>query len=173
MQESTKSPQERAKFASRLADNGRIVTALANLTERSSPETYYESEQDLAVIKKEMAIICDLVGGSADALRREKIVSGTANLPDIKSFLQESFDDLLKASSRRAAMRQQLADRKGGLDVALLRFERVQKELDNRVGTSAAAALIWMKVTPQRLNPIIQNVMKGIKVSYHRAEVRP
>lgn len=171
MQKSTQTPQERAGFATRLAENGRVVAALTNLTERNPPETYYESEHDLTVIKKEMAAICELVAGSADAPRREKIVSGTATLADIKHFLRVSFDDSLKASSRRASMRQQLADRKSGLEVALLRFERAQKESDNRVGTSAAAALIWMRVTPQRLNPIIQNVMKGIKVSFNYTEV--
>ena len=171
VQKSTQTPQERAGFATRLAENGRVVAALTNLTERNPPETYYESEHDLTVIKKEMAAICELVAGSADAPRREKIVSGTATLADIKHFLRVSFDDSLKASSRRASMRQQLADRKSGLEVALLRFERAQKESDNRVGTSAAAALIWMRVTPQRLNPIIQNVMKGIKVSFNYTEV--
>lgn len=165
MQESAKTVEERARFAVRLAENDRIVPALINLTEREAAETYYESEQDLVAIRKELSTICDLIGGAGDLPHGARIISGTATLAEIKHFLRVNFADLLKVSSRRAAMRQQLADRKTGLEVALMRFERAQTELDNRVATSAAAALIWMRVTPQRLNPIIQKVMKGIKVS--------
>jgi hypothetical protein len=160
-----KTAEERALFANRTVENGPIVAALTRLTERTSPETYYESEQDLAAIKAELSTICDLIGAAGDQAQRERLVSGTAKLADIKHFLQVNFADSLKVSSKRAAMRQQISDRKSGLDVALMRFEKAQTELDSRVATSAAAALIWLRVTPRRLNPIIQNVMKGIKVS--------
>ncbi|KAJ9102250.1 hypothetical protein QFC19_004795 [Naganishia cerealis] len=140
-----------------------MITALAELTERGTPEAYYEITQDLTSIKQEMAAIRSTFEQSREAPNTSSPVKESISLADVKKFIGSTFDDLMQASSRRSNLNQQLVDRKIGLETAVLQFERSRVGMDNRVATSAASALVWMKVTPPRLNPIIQNVMKGIK----------
>lgn len=154
------------RFAERVPESGQVVSALANLTERQAPEAYYEVMKDLAAIQQEAETLRSLLGNATSTTKSSPRVEAVDkfNLADIKQFLASTFDHLLSKSAKRSAMRQQLTDRKVGLETAVLQYERSKVKLDNRVSTSAAAAIISMKVTPPRLNPIIQNVMKGIKV---------
>lgn len=165
---------ERTRFIDRLPDTAQVISALANLTERQPPEAYYEAMQDLASIKQETKTIRSLVESTRNtgkSIERNPQEAEKTSLAEVRHFLTSTFDDLLQKSPKRLAMRQQLADRKTGLETALLQYERSNSKLDSQVTTSAAAALIWMKVTPSRLNPIIQNVMKGIKVGQFNSSV--
>ncbi|KAJ9125341.1 hypothetical protein QFC22_000301 [Naganishia vaughanmartiniae] len=152
-------------FMDILPEASRIVTALAELTERGTPEAYYEVAKDLTSIKQETTAIRLALENAKKAsdTSSSSLENGETSLADVKNFLGTTFDTLMQTSLRRSPLRQQLVDRKNGLATAVLQFERSRVEMDNRVATSAAAALIWMRVTPPRLNPIIQNVMKGIK----------
>lgn len=151
------------RFAERVPESGQVINALANLTERQAPEAYYEVMKDLAAIQQEAKTLRSLLENAAKSSPRLEAVDHLS-LADIKQFLASTFDDLLSKPLKRSSVRQQLTDRKVGLETALLQYERSKDKLDNQVSTSAAAALISMKVTPPRLNPIIQSVMKGIKV---------
>jgi TATA-binding protein-associated factor len=154
------------RLADRVPESGQVISALANLTERQAPEAYYEVMKDLAAIQQEAETLRLLLENATSTTKFSPQVEAidTLSLADIKQFLASTFDHLLSKSTKRSAMRQQLIDRKVGLETALLQYERSKDKLDIRVSTSAAAAIISMKVTPPRLNPIIQNVMKGIKV---------
>lgn len=158
--------QTSGSFVEILPEASRIVTALAELTERGTPEAYYEVTKDLTSIKQETAAIKLTLENSKNASNASSAESIVTSLADVRNFLVSIFDDLMQTSLKRSPLRQQLVDRKNGLATAVLQFERSRAEMDNRVATSAAAALVWMRVTPPRLNPIIQNVMKGIKVRH-------
>lgn len=151
-------------FVEILPDASRIVTALAELTERGTPEAYYEVTKDLTSIKQETAAIKLTLENSKKTSTAVSVQNGVTSLADVKNFIRSTFDELMQTSLRRSPLRQQLVDRKNGLATAVLQFENSRLGMDNRVATSAASALVWMRVIPPRLNPIIQNVMKGIKV---------
>jgi hypothetical protein len=80
-------------------------------------------------------------------------------------FSVESARDLLQRHGCNAAPGDQLSSRLSNLQAALERHDQEKLSMDVRVMASAASAVVSTRNLPPKLNPLIQNLMRGVKVS--------
>ncbi len=80
------------------------------------------------------------------------------------SFSIEAAKSLLEQYQHAAGHQEQLSNRMANLSATLERHEREKISMDVRVLAAAAGAVIATRMLPPKLNPLIQKLMRGVKV---------
>jgi hypothetical protein len=81
-----------------------------------------------------------------------------------KTFTIESARGLLEACQPSSNSHEQIGIRLANLAATLERHEIEKLSMDIRVLAAAAAAVVATRILPPKLNPLIQSLMRGVKV---------
>lgn len=134
-----------------------IVDLLTKTIETASPPMYYELAKHGAVIQSEASSI-SLATKKEKAGRKRKLDGEEVPLMSLSE--AETF---LETFNSPPDMPQSLKDRLASALTSLVRYREERINLDARVLSTTAGALVSMRFTPPRLNPLIQSIMKGIR----------
>lgn len=134
-----------------------IIELLTKTIESTSLPMYYELQRYAVVIQREATAISHVVVKEKAGKKRK--LDAPEEQPFLTLVKAETFLDKTNVNDIPASLR----DRFASACTALARFRDERAAADTHVVTAAAGALIAMRVTPPRLNPLIQGIMRGIK----------
>lgn len=134
-----------------------IIDLLTKTIETPSLPMYYELQRYAVVIQREATALSHVVAKEKAGKKRK------LDAADEQPFLTLAKAETFLEKTDPADIPPSLRDRFASACTALVRFREERVAADTHVVTAAAGALIAMRVTPPRLNPLIQGIMRGIK----------
>ncbi|KAF8744257.1 chromatin remodeling protein, partial [Rhizoctonia solani] len=154
---------------------GQCSTYLLAFLEKDFPASYHEMLVHLRGLAVDCRTLLNSFADDAkvpaskiptmpDRLDPEGAEEGTFTLAYVQRFVGEIFDGL-KTSIPRGKKKEiaGLEEKKSRIVFSIERYGVVKGQWDTRVFAAVAATLIFLRVHPAKLNPLVRSIMNGVK----------